>query len=959
MNDCTCGCRAGTGTPARHAASPANPPGLPALRLRVGTHPTFLTAMLDRLAAADLPGTAGLTTRRTDDPAIVLCDAWAAVADVLTFYQERIGNEGYLRTATEARSVHELTRLVGYRPRPGVAAGTHLSFTLESGHTEVVPAGTKVQSLPGPGELSQAYETSAPLPALAAANRLPVRTTRPQVITTGNAATLPELWFEGIATRLRTNDLLLIRTAGSCGGFHCESRRVSTVEEDAEHLRTRVVLAGGEQQPPPPWHQIQDLDQLVELLTGPPEDEAPRVPTARTSDARLRLAELLHPELAGALHTAWAGATVTGPPTAEVYALRLAAPLFGYNAARKPTYQRNRLLPMEQWLDWDMTQNSDGESESAPLPETADVIHLDNPYQDIRGGTLAVVALRDTGQSDDRRAEPGAESFTVLGNDPEAPFAVDLVARSAYGLAARTTRITLGPGDDWPAPTTMDELRRITVHAAAELLPLAELPITEPVQGRVIELGTLIDGLESGRLLVVSGERADLPGVTGVTAAEPARIAEVYQGRAAPRIESLSAADAQGPTAADARSVGESDARRLASADVPGERNHSFLLLEHPLTHRYRRDTVTVHGNVVHATHGETRTEVLGSGDASVPNQRFALRSGPLTYVSAPTPTGVESTLQVTVDAVRWPERPWFLGLGPDDRGYVTESDEHTGTGVVFPDGTQGRRPPTGSENIRARYRTGIGRSGNTGAGRITLLATKPLGVRDVVNPLPATGGADPERPDQARAGAPLPLKTLDRLVSLSDYADFARAFAGVGKAAADRLADGRGGLIAVTVTGVDGALLLPDSDVIGNLRTALRRFGDPAVRIRVLPAERLLVSVDARVRLLPDRQWASVAPALAAALLDTFGPVRRELAQDLPLSEVVAVLQSVPGVHSCRDLRLASVPPGESAPPDAHPGPWLPACGARRIDDVLYPAQHLCTAVELPELLGLKEDAV
>ncbi|MFD0346184.1 hypothetical protein ACFQ0M_09130 [Kitasatospora aburaviensis] len=160
---------------------------------------------------------------------------------------------------------------------------------------------------------------------------------------------------------------------------------------------------------------------------------------------------------------------------------------------------------------------------------------------------------------------------------------------------------------------------------------------------------------------------------------------------------------------------------------------------------------MVVHGNVVHATHGETRAEVLGSGDAAVPGQRFALRSGPLTHVSAPTPTGVASTLEVTVDAVRWPEQPRFLGLGPDDRGYVTETDERGATTVVFPDGTAGRRPPTGTENIRARYRTGIGAAGNTAAGRITLLATKPLGVRDVVNPLPATGGTDPR--DRTRPG--------------------------------------------------------------------------------------------------------------------------------------------------------------------------------------------------------------
>jgi hypothetical protein len=48
-----------------------------------------------------------LTTRDPSDPAMALLDAWATVADVLAFYQERIANEGYLRTATERRSILE------------------------------------------------------------------------------------------------------------------------------------------------------------------------------------------------------------------------------------------------------------------------------------------------------------------------------------------------------------------------------------------------------------------------------------------------------------------------------------------------------------------------------------------------------------------------------------------------------------------------------------------------------------------------------------------------------------------------------------------------------------------------------------------------------------------------------------------------------------------------------------
>jgi len=43
--------------------------------------------------------------RDDSDPSIALLDAWAVVADVLTFYQERISNEGYLRTAQERTSL--------------------------------------------------------------------------------------------------------------------------------------------------------------------------------------------------------------------------------------------------------------------------------------------------------------------------------------------------------------------------------------------------------------------------------------------------------------------------------------------------------------------------------------------------------------------------------------------------------------------------------------------------------------------------------------------------------------------------------------------------------------------------------------------------------------------------------------------------------------------------------------
>ena len=112
-----------------------NRPGLDSLQYRVGDYVTFLETMLARLSSLYLKDEQDistyplqkLTTRSSDDFSIALLHGWATVADVLTFYQERLANEAYLRTATERRSVLELARLIGYQPRPGVSASVFLA----------------------------------------------------------------------------------------------------------------------------------------------------------------------------------------------------------------------------------------------------------------------------------------------------------------------------------------------------------------------------------------------------------------------------------------------------------------------------------------------------------------------------------------------------------------------------------------------------------------------------------------------------------------------------------------------------------------------------------------------------------------------------------------------------------------------------------------------------------------
>src|SRR6476646_938632 len=147
---CSCGCCEGVAvlTP----MPTGNRPGLDALSYRVGTHATFLETMKARLSSADFPELRGLTTRAADDPSIALLDGWATVGDVLTFYQERIANEGYLRTAVERRSVLELARAIGYELNPGVAASTFLAFTVEDAPSQLNAATTAQTNLGAAGQ---------------------------------------------------------------------------------------------------------------------------------------------------------------------------------------------------------------------------------------------------------------------------------------------------------------------------------------------------------------------------------------------------------------------------------------------------------------------------------------------------------------------------------------------------------------------------------------------------------------------------------------------------------------------------------------------------------------------------------------------------------------------------------------------------------------------------------------
>ena len=178
-----------------------NLPAQPALSWRVAPHSHALARMQQAL---------GERRPAPDDPVHAVLDAWAVVADVVSFYTERIAQEGFLRTATELRSVRLLARAIGYELRPGVAAQAEIAFDVEDAPGAPagadVPPGTPVKSIPGQDELPQTFETSAALDARAAWNAVPAATTRPQTL----RLQATSVWARGTALGLREGDAVVL-----------------------------------------------------------------------------------------------------------------------------------------------------------------------------------------------------------------------------------------------------------------------------------------------------------------------------------------------------------------------------------------------------------------------------------------------------------------------------------------------------------------------------------------------------------------------------------------------------------------------------------------------------------------------------------------------------------------------------------------------------------------------------
>jgi hypothetical protein len=879
---CGCGGASAQGGP----QPPRNDAALPAIGYRVATHAVFLESAMAGLSSAHHPALSRLGTRDSSDFTIALLDAWSAVGDVLTFYQERLANEQYLRTATERLSVIELGRLIGYRPRPGVASGTHLAFTLEAARGDAavalrplpMPKGTRVQSVPGPGERAQTFETLEDFTAHPEWNVVKPQLTLRRLPVEDDL----ELYAEGINTGLRPGDAILLvgdERRDDAEDNHWDFRRVATVEPDVAGNRTRLT-----------WQK-------------PLGSDVPHMTPA------------LNPRL---------------------YALRLRASLFGHNA-----------------LNPKLLHAATRELFGAEIDTSSGVgdwkFHIETVEPDTGGPAQALIEL-------DAVHPTAAEHNWLVLSRPEYQELyvieqVTEVADSRYAMSGKRTRVLTDTAVNLNG--FVSEYRHTAVFSQSEELALASTPVTGPVYGATVPLETRVETFERDRPLIFRGRRPRLrvqkhgleftPAV-GATQ-RLAKLTELYVLAAPESVagrpgflrwpvrnadgrEGAVIASASDAIIVAARVTDEIIAElvRVQLCDQPAG-GTTIIELHEPLKNAFDRGSLEILANVAAASHGESVTEILGSGVAQASRQSFELKQTPLTYVSAPGSTGARSSLEVRVDDVAWHEVDNLFEAGPADRVFVTR--QQYGKDVIeFGDGLRGQRLPSGRENVRALYRKGIGVAGDVRNGQLTTALKVPLGVKSVTNPLAASGGADPEVRDAARRNSPMTVKTLARTVSLLDYQDFAMAFAGIDKALASWTWDGFMRRVFLTVAGTDGAPIPEGSALLRNFIDALSSSGQPTASFEVRPFVpvhfRVHLAVKVHEDFLADRVLADVTDALHAA----FDFARREFGQAISQSEVIAVVQGVSGVVAVDlDALYRTAPPNNTAALYAR----LPALGPRR----------------------------
>lgn len=330
-------------------------------------------------------------------------------------------------------------------------------------------------------------------------------------------------------------------------------------------------------------------------------------------------------------------------------------------------------------------------------------------------------------------------------------------------------------------------------------------------------------------------------------------------------------------------------------------------------------------GNIVLADHGRTLTDSEG---VALPERRLrrpALQQGAVTWqsqvlvdgrpqsfdvgaaASAAIPASIAAggllrpVITLTdADGRTWTARRDLLGSGPHDTDFVVEVDDSGTACLRFGDDVYGRYP---SGELLAHYRVGNGTIGNVGAESLYHIVSTLPGLLYARNPLPASGGTDPEPIDKVQLYAPRYFHKQDRAVTADDYVAVLRSLPEVRAARVTRRYTGSGYTLMITVQRASG--LPVDAEFSARLRQLLEGYRMLGHDLQISGPVQVPLDIELAVQV-ASGHWRSVVLAALKAALGSgtdsgkpgfFHPDRCVLGQPLYLSQLVTAALAIPGV--------------------------------------------------------------
>ena len=797
--------------------------GLPALPRQLAGFVEYRLAMLRDIPLH--PALLQWRARSGDDLGIMLLEMWAYTLDILAFYDERIANETYLRTAVLRPSLRKLVELIGYQPRPALAASVVLGAIADGNRIVKLPPGTGFRSDAFDGEPPQVFETEVEHTIHRLKNQWTLGPVREKTVS-------DRLLLEAGAARLTRDQIVVFVwpafqtgvTSNVVTGFRLGER------QSFKSAAGKVVAAKKV--------EARDGQTYVELTVDPAPQINPKV--------RLADVQALSPTLSAALTIP--GAVISGGTIFQT-STQSGVGQFGQaiDSARKAAQSAGVIFRTSAQSS--VVQSGAGFTNGAQNGGQLSIIRLDAVYRQIQQGALILISR--------------GQEFRL--------FEVDAASEREVPVSGQVnipvTELEIFPAlpSEW-----RNALRSLTVHF------------------------NLVDG---GRLTRVAK--------TELVSDDFAPPGLPIEGLVEPIPESINK-----PSSLLLRDAVDNGVFAGGTVDInEGGAGRVNLAPNTPPFTPGLRAPVTVYGNPVRATRGESVfDEVLGSGDASRSFQSFALGNKPLTYINdLAAPNGRRSTLEAHVNGIKWREATSFFGVGPDDEVYIVRQNDEGESVVTFGDGITGARLPTGVDNITATYRFGAG-AAKPPAGAISQLARPVEGLRRVVNPVAAGGGADADQPKDIRKNAPNSALILGRAVSIADFDALAREFGGVINAHVEWAWDESRQRAVVMVWFIsDGG------DIAKELRTFLIGQADPntplvAVQAQARPSQ-LVIDLEIDPRFKREIVARQVKDALTNPDTGILALQNIQIGRPLFRSRIFDIALSVEGAQSIRAMTVDGQP--------------------------------------------------